>query len=65
MVMMFMGGVVLVIDGILVLFLLWESYGAGVFVPAVGDLAILQAIFATSGDVSASVYLYISICKNK
>jgi hypothetical protein len=45
MVMMFMGGVVSVKDGILVLFLLWESYGAGVFVPAVGDLAILQAIF--------------------
>jgi hypothetical protein len=45
MVMMFMGGVLLVIDRNLVLFLLWKSYGAGVFVPAVGDRAILQAIF--------------------
>ncbi len=45
MVMMIVGGVVSVVDKILVLFLLWKSYGAGVFVPAVGDLAILEAIF--------------------
>ena len=31
MVMMFVGGVVLMLDGILVLFLLLETYGAGVF----------------------------------
>jgi hypothetical protein len=31
MVMMFVGGVVLLFDGILVLFLLWEIYGVGVF----------------------------------
>ncbi len=45
MVMMFVGGVVSVVDGILVLFQLWKSYGERVFVPTVGDLAILQAIF--------------------
>ncbi len=31
MAMMFVGGVVLMLDGILVLFLLLETYGAGVF----------------------------------
>jgi hypothetical protein len=65
MVMMFVGEVVLAIDGILVLFLLWKSYGVRVFVPAVGDLVIPEAIFFTSGDVLASVYLYIFICMNK
>jgi hypothetical protein len=39
------GPVVSVVDKILVLFLLWKFYGAGVFVPAKGYLAILQAIF--------------------
>jgi hypothetical protein len=62
---MFVGGVVLVIDGILLLFLLWKSYQAGVFVPAMGDLVILQAIFSTSGNVLASAYMYIFICMNK
>jgi hypothetical protein len=34
---MFVGGVVLVIDGILVLFLMYKFYGAGVFVPTGGN----------------------------
>ena len=34
MVMMFVGGVVLVVDGILILFILYKSYKVGVFVPA-------------------------------
>jgi hypothetical protein len=58
MVMMFVGGGVLVIDGDLVLFLLWKSYGVGVFVPAVGDLAILKAIFFQL----LAVFWHLSIC---
>jgi hypothetical protein len=34
MVMMFVGGVVLLFDGLLILFLLLEIYGAEIFVPA-------------------------------
>jgi hypothetical protein len=45
MVMMFVGGVVLVVDGILVILLLCKSYGGEDFVPARGNLVILQAIF--------------------
>jgi hypothetical protein len=41
MAMMFVGGVVAVVDKISVLFLLWKSYRVGVFVPAMGDLAII------------------------
>jgi hypothetical protein len=45
MVILFVGGVVPVVDDIIVLSLLWKSYGAGGFLPVVGDLAILQAMF--------------------
>ncbi len=34
MVMMFVGGVMLMFDGFLVLFIPYDIYGAGVFVPA-------------------------------
>jgi hypothetical protein len=62
MVMMVMGGVVLVVDGILVLFLLCKSYREGVFLPAVGDLAILQAFFFNFWQcfgICLFVYLYL------
>jgi hypothetical protein len=48
MVMMFVGEVVSVVDRISVLFLLYKSYGVGVFVPA-GTLRVVNSLSAMDG----------------
>jgi len=60
MVMMFVGGVVLMLDGFLVLFLPYEIYGAGVFVPA-RILIGVKMLRTTSCQISF-VFLYIKSC---
>jgi hypothetical protein len=60
MVIMFVGGVVLMLDGFLVLFLPYEIYGAGVFVPA-RILIGVKPLTTTSCQISFE-FLFIESC---
>ena len=57
MMMMFVGGVVLLFDGLLVLFLLLEIYGVGVFAPTGTLIGVKLLIGINVGFLTTSSYV--------